>query len=309
MALLIPTGRNADYYASGRLQARYKGQRPVTPDPPAGTPAYWLNEGVKDVWQGIPPRTGQESTLNDANGNPLPLYNGGGGGNVSPDYNTWADDYWLGYLFTLQNPPAGRARQAQGNVWSANYQKGIADALTQAVPRDPAGLVPTPQQLQATGLFPNGLPNLGGGGNGGGGGGNGGIVIRTPPPAPPRKNPADGVFVPPPGPVLATFEVYGVANGRVAPLDSVLLISGRGYRARPNTQIRIARTSNEGFGLAGMPGAWPRYYSDVSPANYGLDGRYGVMKWDDHARRGFAMVGSQLAEIFGPGWQATVYGQ
>lgn len=302
MALVIPTGRNADYYASGRLQARYKGQRPVSPDPPAGTPAYWLNEGIKDVWQGIPPRTGQESTLNDAQGRPLPLYNGGsGGGAVSADYSTWADEYWTGYLWTLQNPYAARGRLAQGNAWSADYRKGIADALAQDDPRDPKGQVPTPQQLQATGLFPNGLPNLGGGGNGG-------IVIRTPPPAPPPKNPGDGVFIPPPGEVQATFEVYGLLSGRPVPLDSAIVITGSGYRPRPNAQIRIARSPGEGFGLAGTPGAWRRYYPSISPANYGLDSRFGVMKWDAVSRRGYAMVGSQLAEIFGPTWQRTVYG-
>lgn len=304
---LVPTGQNADFYQNGRGQARYRGQRPMVPDPPAGTAAYWVNEGIKDAWQGVPSRTGRETVFNDANGNPLPVvFGGGGSGQATADYSSWADDYWLGYLWTLQNPPLARYRLNQTTVWSSDYRQGIADALAQNDPADPRGLVPTPEQLQATGLFPNGLPRLGGGGGGGPFGG--GIVIRTPPPAPPRGNPGDGVFVPPPGAVQATFELYGISSGRTVPLDTVLLVSGSGYRARPRTRIGIARSPGQGFGLAGTPGAWTRYYPTTSPANYGLDSRFGVLKWDDRTRRGYAIPVSQLVETFGPNWQPTVYG-
>ncbi len=64
----IPTSTNAQYYANGRGLARYQGQRPLAVDPAPGTPIWWSNEGVKDVWAGVPSRTGTETLWRDSGG-------------------------------------------------------------------------------------------------------------------------------------------------------------------------------------------------------------------------------------------------
>ena len=68
MSLLIPTNSNAQYYANGRGLARYQAQKPLAFDPTPGTPTWWSNEGVKDVWAGIPSRTGTEAIWHDNGG-------------------------------------------------------------------------------------------------------------------------------------------------------------------------------------------------------------------------------------------------
>ena len=134
--------------------------------------------------------------------------------------------------------------------------------------------------------------------------------VRPAPPAPQRGNPGDGVFVPPPGPVAITYELYGTMGGRTVPLDSILVYSRAGYRTKPGARIMVGTTSGQGFGLGGRPGSWSRIYPDPlrgSPSNYGLDSDKGVVKWDDHSRRGYAVPASTLAEIFGPAWRTQVY--
>lgn len=84
MPLQIPTGRNADYYVFGRGYARYNARKPLGTDPPVGTIDWWVNEGVKDVWAGVPSRIGPETIYNDAQGNPLPVI---GGPQAAPAYN------------------------------------------------------------------------------------------------------------------------------------------------------------------------------------------------------------------------------
>lgn len=82
----IPTGANAQYYANGRGLARYQAQKPLAADPPAGTPLWWSNEGVKDVWAGVPSRIGQETVWLDPGGSPR-LVVGGPGAGASPGTN------------------------------------------------------------------------------------------------------------------------------------------------------------------------------------------------------------------------------
>ena len=72
----IPTSVNAQYYADGRGLARYQAQKPLAVDPPMGTPLWWSNEGVKDVWAGIPPRTGPETIWLTNDGKPRPVIGG-----------------------------------------------------------------------------------------------------------------------------------------------------------------------------------------------------------------------------------------
>lgn len=319
----VPSGANADYYQSGRGLALYRNQQ-VVPEPPQGTPAWWVNEGVKDVWAGLPSRTGVETTYTDADGRPLPVVfrrNGGnatgvtpGGPRVLPGNSNsppvqpvtlpnWVDDYWAGVLWALQDPVTARQRLASNN-FNPNHGKGLTDGLNRYPFSDPQGLVPSDAQLLQTGLFVSGQQ--------------GGPAPGAPPPirpAPPyippaNVNPGDGVFIPPPGPVAVTYEIYGTVGRRVVPLDSILTYSRAGYRARPGARIMVGTSSRDGFGLGGRPGSWPTIYPDLlrgNPSNYGLDSDKGVVKWDERSRRGYAIPGSVLAEIFGPAWRTQVY--
>lgn len=76
----IPTGANVQYYANGRGLARYQAQKPLATDPTAGTPLWWSNEGVKDVWAGLPPRTGAETIWLDPGGAQRQVIGGAGTG-------------------------------------------------------------------------------------------------------------------------------------------------------------------------------------------------------------------------------------
>ena len=82
----IPTGANAQYYANGRGLARYQAQKPLAADPAAGTPIWWSNEGVKDVWAGVPSRTGTETIWLDNGGAQRQVV---GGPDAAP--NPWAN--------------------------------------------------------------------------------------------------------------------------------------------------------------------------------------------------------------------------
>ena len=84
MPLPIPTDANAQYYANGRGLARYQAQKPLAVDPPAGTPTWWSNEGVKDVWAGIPSRIGTETLYFGEGGAPRKVI---GGPDAAP--NPW----------------------------------------------------------------------------------------------------------------------------------------------------------------------------------------------------------------------------
>lgn len=86
MPSLIPTSSNAQYYANGRGLARYQGQKPLAADPAPGTPIWWSNEGVKDVWAGVPSRTGTETLWLDNGGAPKKVI---GGPDAAP--NPWAN--------------------------------------------------------------------------------------------------------------------------------------------------------------------------------------------------------------------------
>ena len=74
----IPTSTNAQYYANGRGLARYQAQKPLAVDPAAGTPLWWSNEGVKDVWAGLPSRTGVETIWLEQGGSPRTVVGGPG---------------------------------------------------------------------------------------------------------------------------------------------------------------------------------------------------------------------------------------
>jgi hypothetical protein len=78
MSLPIPTSANAQYYLDGRGLALFEAQKPLAVDPPMGTPTWWTNEGIKDVWAGIPSRIGTEPAWLDSGGAPRKVIGGPG---------------------------------------------------------------------------------------------------------------------------------------------------------------------------------------------------------------------------------------
>lgn len=65
-------------YQLGRGKARYNGARPTVERLVIGSLQYWLNEGIKDVAEGVASRTGTETIFYGADGQPLPVYVNGG---------------------------------------------------------------------------------------------------------------------------------------------------------------------------------------------------------------------------------------
>ena len=118
----IPTGANVQYYANGRGLARYQAQKPLATDPVAGTPTWWSNEGVKDVWAGVPSRTGTETLWRDNGGALRPVI---GGPEAAP--NPWA------------NPPQA------GTSPAPTYQRREAPAYQpRAGQTGPSAYIPPP---------------------------------------------------------------------------------------------------------------------------------------------------------------------
>lgn len=303
----IPTGQNADFYMGGRFLARYKGARPPSPaTSPIGSPAWWRDEGIRDVFQGVPSRTGQEAMGTDAQGNPAPVTFGSPAGD--PKYPApnpqnvripgWADDYWTGYLWALQDPGTAAQRLAQGGAFSAELQKGNADGLARRAPQDPRGLVPTPAQLTQ---LPPGLvlPTA-----------QGGINVRPAPPAPPPKG--GGIWVNPPGPgpawvplpVAVTYEIYGRERGRIIPYSQVVRFSRGQYQVISGDSLLVSNSPSDGFGYGGHPGRWSET-TDKSPMDYGLDSDKGVVAWN--GRRAYPVPSYELLQLFGPSWKSLVY--
>lgn len=58
----IPGGDDARYYEAGR-KAFSDGVKPLSQDPPLHTPAWWVNEGLKDAAAGLPSRSDKDSDL------------------------------------------------------------------------------------------------------------------------------------------------------------------------------------------------------------------------------------------------------
>lgn len=69
------------------MSRRHQAQQSLATDPPAGTPLWWSNEGIKDVWAGVPPRTGAETIWLDVVGNQR-LVIGGRSAGPSPGTTT-----------------------------------------------------------------------------------------------------------------------------------------------------------------------------------------------------------------------------
>lgn len=314
-----PTGQNAEFYLGGRARALYNGARPPSPDTsPPGSPMWWNNEGIRDVWNGVPSRVRDERNMplepvrTDAQGNPLPItFNPNGpktsqappAAGASPPPKpagvvipSWANDYWAGYLWALQDP--GTAAQRLNQAFTPDYKKGLSAGLAQQPPQDPLGLVPTPAmlgQLPAGVVIPSG-PR---------------ITIRPAPPAPPPKG--GGIIVNPPGPgpswtplpVAVTYEIYGREGRQKRPyLDVVKYRNGK-YNVLQGDSLMVTDSPSAGFGFAGRPGRWSEL-TDKSPIDYGLDSDKGVVAWN--GRKAYPVPGYELLQLFGPDWRHLIYG-
>lgn len=130
------------------------------------------------------------------------------------------------------------------------------------------------------------IDRLGGGGSGGGSGGSGG---------------GGGG-----GTGLRTYEVFGTLGGANVPLSRVVAkdASGR-FAVVAGGRVLVGDAPTDGFGLAGVPGQWAKYYPGQSPAASGLDADKAVLGWD--GTRGWVLDAGFLTQIFGSGWRAAVY--
>lgn len=315
----IPKGQNADYYLSGRARALFRLEYPLATDPPVGTPAWWSNEGVKDAWQRLASRTGAEASLTGADGSPLPVKLGvpdpltgvvpkgpydnqmpgtgappaqGGPAPMTIRIPPWATDYWAGYLLARQDSTTAATRRAEGARWSAFYQRGLADGLAGAPPNDPSGFIPSAAQLGEVGFTLTGAPPA--------------PFVKRPAPAyvPRNGGGGGGVYIPPPGPVLSTKEIFGVFRGRVVPVFSILTRDGMRNHVKAGGRVVVGVNSREGFGLGGIPGAWDQASGGVSPGNFGLDPQVGVVAWDGQRTR--PVDAYTLGQLLGPNWRAVL---
>ena len=105
---------------------------------------------------------------------------------------------------------------------------------------------------------------------------------------------------------MRTYEVFGVYNGRPAPLTQAVNFdrnSGRLLGVNSGYRVMVTDSPSEGFGLAGTPGRWSSFVSG-SPTAYGLDADRGILAWD--GSRGQALPAAYLSQLFGD-WRGAVY--
>lgn len=105
---------------------------------------------------------------------------------------------------------------------------------------------------------------------------------------------------------IRTFEVFGLLNGVKVPLANVAQNQGGRYVQIPGSRILVGDAPTDGFGLAGVPGAWPALYPGQSPANFGLDADKAVLGSD--GTRGWVLTADFLTQAFGPNWRSQIYG-
>lgn len=105
---------------------------------------------------------------------------------------------------------------------------------------------------------------------------------------------------------IRTYEVFGILNGQKVPLAQVAVNQSGQYVQVPGSRIVVGDASSDGFGLAGVPGAWPALYPGQSPATYGLDADKAVLGHD--GTRGQVLPAGFLMQAFGPNWRSTIYG-
>ena len=110
----------------------------------------------------------------------------------------------------------------------------------------------------------------------------------------------------PTGGSLKTYEVFGVYNGRPAPLTQAVNFdraTGKVLGVNAGYRVMATDSPSEGFGLAGSPGRWSSFVTQ-SPLFYGLDPDRGILAWD--GSRGQVLNASYLLQLFGD-WRQAVY--
>ncbi len=114
-----------------------------------------------------------------------------------------------------------------------------------------------------------------------------------------------GTQLPPGVPSVQTFEVFGIVNGRLAPMTSAITNNGGRWTVNPGASVMVTQAPNEGYGLGGVPGRWSMFYAGRSPSEFGLDADKAVMASD--GSRGWALPATLLTQIFGANWRQAVY--
>ena len=123
--------------------------------------------------------------------------------------------------------------------------------------------------------------------------------------SPPAQSPQSPSPLPTGG-SLKTYEVFGVYNGRPAPLTQAVNFdraTGKVLGVNAGYRVMATDSPSEGFGLAGTPGRWSSFVTQ-SPLFYGLDPDRGILAWD--GSRGQVLNASYLLQLFGD-WRQAVY--
>ena len=106
---------------------------------------------------------------------------------------------------------------------------------------------------------------------------------------------------PGPRPGFLTSELFGMLNGNVAALASVVHSQDGAVRLVPGGKLMIGKSPDDGFGLGGMPGMWSRYVKE-SPAKFGLPPNVGILATNGES---VLVVDSNfLSAAFGDNWQS-----
>lgn len=108
--------------------------------------------------------------------------------------------------------------------------------------------------------------------------------------------------------VQRTCELMGTIRG--GPLLSLSSVVQRYRDGRmelaPGVDLYLCRTPYEGHGLSGSPGCWRELYPHTSPTRFGQDADLGIVGWDEHDRRAFAIPESVLRQLVGNDWREKV---
>ena len=106
-----------------------------------------------------------------------------------------------------------------------------------------------------------------------------------------------------------TYEIVGTLNGAPVPLTEIIrqVPGTEDYEMTDGADLAVTDDENDGFGLAGTPGAWPRLYPGSMPTQFGQDKDKAVVFWD--GRRGQALPANILSNWFGPGWRSILTGE
>lgn len=118
--------------------------------------------------------------------------------------------------------------------------------------------------------------------------------------------PATGAGAPARNPIaFKTLEIYGESDeGRLVPLLDAIEQAGGRWRPRARMAVKVAHTSEQGFGLAGSPGRWPEEYRGESPELYGLHKERAVLYWDAGRGKSRVATAGLLSDLFSD-WQKT----